>query len=456
MKIKYKIFIFLLSSLTLFSQDRIGESKNMINSRQASNLQVDNIPYDLIVPFIEENLFGFCVEIYDLTFTGSPDSFGAFAYSGGELGISEGMIMSTGNATSAVGPNNQSQVTTQFNTPGDQDLNSLTDYLTFDACVIEFDFLASSDNLLACEFIFASEEYPEYIGSMFNDIFGFFISEPYEDIFGNQDPNFNQELQNIAHIPGTDLPISINTINPTNNPNHYIDNCLETNNDELQYVAANYEGSDIEYDGFSIPISLEANIKKDVLYHLKIAIADASDPKFDSSLFLKSNSFDSGVNAEIGNFTQNGLTVSFENNSLGSDFLWSFGDGNYSEEENPVHEYASPGIYVIQLDVMDDSSCGVSQDYITITVNNVMDISVEENTLKYNLFYDQKNNQIKIDGVDLNEVYNINLYNSLGAQVKCDISSNIINIYDSQKGVYFLELKNKNGRSILLEKIVVY
>jgi len=456
MKIKYKIFIFFLSSLTLFSQERIGESKNMINSRQASNLQVESMPYDLIVPFIEENLFGFCVEIYDLTFSGSPDSFGAFTYSGEELGISEGMIMSTGNATSAVGPNEQSQVTTQFNTPGDQDLNSLTEYLTFDACVIEFDFLSSSDNLLACEFIFASEEYPEYIGSMFNDIFGFFISEPYEDIFGNQDPNFNQELQNIAYIPGTDLPISINTINPANNPDHYIDNCLQTNNDELQYVAGNYDGNDIEYDGFSVPIALEADIKKDVLYHLKIAIADASDPKFDSSLFLKSNSFDSGVNAEIGSVTQNGLTVSFENNSLGSDFLWSFGDGNYSDEENPVYEYNSPGIYQIQLDVIDDSSCGVSQDYITITVNNVMDISVEENALKYNLFYDQKNNQIKIDGVDLNEGYNINLYNSLGAQVKCDISSNIINTYDTQKGVYFLELKNKNGRSILLEKIVVY
>ena len=38
---------------------------------------------------------------------------------------------------------------------------------------------------------------------MFNDIFGFFISEPYEDIFGDQDPNFNQEMQNIAYIPGT-------------------------------------------------------------------------------------------------------------------------------------------------------------------------------------------------------------------------------------------------------------
>ena len=192
------------------------------------------------------------------------------------------------------------KVTTQFYTAGDQDLNSLTEYLTFDACVIEFDFLASSDNLLACEFVFASEEYPEFIGSMFNDIFGFFISEPYEDIFGDQDPNFSQEMQNIAYIPGTQLPISINNINPTNNPDYYVDNCSQTNNDELQYVAANYEGADIEYDAFSIPISLEAEIKKDVLYHLKIAIADASDPKFDSSLFLRSNSFESGVNAEIG------------------------------------------------------------------------------------------------------------------------------------------------------------
>ena len=45
------------------------------------------------------------------------------------------------------------------------------------------------------------------------------------------------------------------------------------NNDELEYVAANYEGADIEYDAYSVPI-LEAEIKKDVLYRLKIAIAE--------------------------------------------------------------------------------------------------------------------------------------------------------------------------------------
>ena len=45
-------------------------------------------------------------------------------------------------------------------------------------------------------------------------------------------------------------------------------------------------------------------------------------------------------------------------------------------------------MYTIQLDVMDDSSCGVAQDYITITVNNVMDISISEEFLECNIIYD--------------------------------------------------------------------
>ena len=91
----------------------------------------------------------------------------------------------------AVGPNNSTCASGSHGASGDPVLNTLSSkLLTFDACVIEFDFIAASDNLLACEFIFASEEYPEYVGSWFNDIFGFFISEPYESQVGNFDPQF--------------------------------------------------------------------------------------------------------------------------------------------------------------------------------------------------------------------------------------------------------------------------
>ena len=192
------------------------------------------------------------------------------------------------------------------------------------------------------------------------------------------------------------------------------------------------------------------------MYHLKIAIADASDPKFDSSLFLRSNSFDSGVNAEIGDITQNGLTVSFENNSLGSDFLWNFGDGNYSDEENPTHEYSEPGVYIIQLEVMDESSCGSEIAYTTITVNNVMDISISEESTEFNIFYDMLNSQITVENIDLNNGYYINVYNSLGQQIKRNISSKIINFSNQEKGLHMLEIINKNGKQVQFEKIVIY
>ena len=170
------------------------------------------------------------------------------------------------------------------------------------------------------------------------------------------------------------------------------------------------------------------------MYRLKIAIADAFYPKFDSSLFLSSNSFDSGVNAEIGNIIQNGLTVSFENNSLGSDFLWNFGDGNYSDEENPTHEYSEPGVYIIQLEVMDESSCGSEIAYTTITVNNVMDISISDGSTECNILYDMLNSQITVENIDLNNGYYINVYNSLGQQIKRNISSKIINFSNQEKG----------------------
>ena len=75
----------------------------------------------------------------------------------------------------------------------------------------------------------------------------------------------------------------------------------------------------------------------------RIAIADGSDDQYDSALFLKSNSFESGVNADIGNIYQNGLQVSFENNSIGSQFFWDFGDG-FSCSKYTTYTHKNKGI----------------------------------------------------------------------------------------------------------------
>jgi len=115
-----------------------------------------------------------------------------------------GIILSTGNLNQFSDP----QATfnsTDLGLAGDPDLNALVaPVLTDDAIVLEFDFRCASDSV-EFEFLFSSEEYNEYANSTFTDVFGFFVTGP------GFAPNTN-----VALIPGTTTPISINTINNGN------------------------------------------------------------------------------------------------------------------------------------------------------------------------------------------------------------------------------------------------
>lgn len=194
------------------------------------------------------------------------NGYGTFAYSGNVLGLPEGVLLTSGTISNAIGPNSAENTSFQAQTSGNSMLNVVTGRTTRDACLFEFDIIPSGDSL-RFNFVFASEEYNEWVGSQYNDVFGFFISGP--GITG--DPGIGND-HNIALIPGTDQAVTINNVNNGSNQAHYFDNA---------------GGQHIQYDGMTRGLYAESIVQPCQQYHLKLVVADASDRKFDSGVFIE-------------------------------------------------------------------------------------------------------------------------------------------------------------------------
>ncbi|MEO0584402.1 MAG: PKD domain-containing protein, partial [Bacteroidota bacterium] len=189
------------------------------------------------------------------------------------LDLYRGMLISTGLADSALGPNppfgNQSF---PLNVSGYAPLAALAGNQTFDACIIKFDIVPQCDSI-GIRYVFASEEYNEFVNS-FNDIFAFFISGP-----GYSAP---APGQNIALVPGTTQPVSINNVNNGNSPGVSSGPCTN-----CQYFVDNVGGQEVEFDGYTVPMIAGAAVTPCETYHITIAIADVLDDVVDSGVFLE-------------------------------------------------------------------------------------------------------------------------------------------------------------------------
>ncbi|HRD51725.1 MAG TPA: choice-of-anchor L domain-containing protein, partial [Flavobacteriales bacterium] len=192
--------------------------------------------------------------------------YGEFSYSGNLLGLESGVILTSGRITEAIGPNDVANKTFQQGTSGNALLNTVTGRTTRDACLFEFDVIPSGDSL-SFQFVFGSEEYNEWVGSQYNDVFGFFISGP--GIVG--DPGIGAD-KNIALIPGTSAPVAINSVNNGLNSAYYVDNA---------------GGSQLQMDGYTTGLVARSLVQPCQTYHLKLIVADASDRKFDSWVFIE-------------------------------------------------------------------------------------------------------------------------------------------------------------------------
>ncbi len=258
---------------------------------------------------VQNVLLGPGVTASNVTFTGNIAQLGTFTGTNCFLGLDSGMVMATGAAIGAVGPNNNGGYTIPnggYNGAGDNDLwiaSGSGFAQSHDAAVLAFDFVPTGDSL-SFRFVFGSDEYLEYVGSI-NDVFGFFLSGP-----GISGPYSNGAV-NIALVPGTSIPVSIFNVNNTVNSAYYVDNGTGANapyNSNPQYI---------QYDGLTTVLTANANVLCGETYHIKIAISDISDGILDSGVFL-----------EAGSFQSNSVILSAQINSGGMDSTLYEGCGN--------------------------------------------------------------------------------------------------------------------------------
>ena len=244
----------------------------------------------------------FDVDSNSINFVGNDLAKGYFSDGISSINIEEGVILSTGNIGNSAGPNNAYNTGNAFpNNDFDADLADMVNTNSiYDLALLEFDFTPTTDQV-SFEFVFASEEYCEYVNSTFNDVFGFFISGP-----GFNGP-FSNNAENIAIVPNTNDYIAINSVNHLLNSNYYLNNIPSWQHDEIpgNLQCENHTNNsgvaidEIEFDGFTTVMTVSADVVPCETYHIKLAIADVSDAYFDSAVFLKANSFNAGATAEV-------------------------------------------------------------------------------------------------------------------------------------------------------------
>ena len=252
---------------------------------------------------VNEYLVGENVQVFNILINGVPGdqaylNAGLFNSTNSNIPIEDGIVM---------GPMDVNYIIEGDGAFGsgdlpdfyDIDLDSIVAPLSINPseyAVLEFDFIPLGEKVVF-RYVFSSEEYPNYVCSQYNDAFGFFISGP------GIDGPYSDNAENIAIIPGTDLPVAINTVNDGNpaSPGNEA-GCPEGGLDNAEFFIVNYNMPlpATAMNGFTVVLEASSIVECGEMYHLKMAIANVSDGALDSGVFLESGSFGAIPLVEIG------------------------------------------------------------------------------------------------------------------------------------------------------------
>lgn len=210
-----------------------------------------------------ETIFGDGVQVVSATYTGASYSSAIYSFgdsrSPGATPSDTGVILSTGSASSFTqksgDPNRETDTSTDTSGPNNTSFfNSLAGRSTYDASYLTVDFVPTGQ-VMTISFTFASDEYPEYVNSIYNDVVGIWVN--------------GSPVQ-------VDLSTSVNGVNGSNNENLYVSNTSDAHNTEM--------------DGFTVTMSVTFPVNVGALNTLRIGIADVGDSSYDSNLLIAGNS----------------------------------------------------------------------------------------------------------------------------------------------------------------------
>ena len=219
---------------------------------------------------LKDNILGAGITAGSATYIGDTNQSGFFSNGlASGIGIDSGIILTTGSAFDAPGPNNSDNTSVNTSSPGDADLNAIIGGNTYDSASLTFDFESTGGDLFF-NFAFASEEYNEYIDSQFNDVFAFFV-----------------DGVNIAIAPDGQ-EVSINTVNCGQTFSGVGPNCSSYNNNDPSNGGPNFN---LAYDGFTDVFTASILGLSAGSHTMKFAIADAGDSSLDSAVFIQGGTF---------------------------------------------------------------------------------------------------------------------------------------------------------------------
>jgi subtilisin-like proprotein convertase family protein len=259
--------------------------------------------------YVNEILLGNNGEASNITYTGGANQLGYLTEGEEVFSFNSGLVLSCDLAENIACPGQPSFCEDCLGSAfDDPDLlavaNSVPELIgqTFtvssvnDGCVLEFDFIASG-TAITLEFVFGSDEYETWINTQYNDVFAFFLSGPgIEGPYASPE-GFPNGALNIAGIPDTDplIPVTISSVNSSLNSDFFISNQPNI-------------GACI--NGYTVPMLAQHPLVCGETYHLKLAIADGSDPALESMVIIKDGTFSNAVQPDF-DFNLTGL---FDNN----------------------------------------------------------------------------------------------------------------------------------------------